>query len=388
MQSTKRIYVWSSVTRLFHWGLVAAVITTFISAEFENALLIHISAGATMGILLGLRIIWGFTGPKYSQFKNFNFNVKDLLHYFVKLFKDRRPFIGHNPAASWATMALIILSFFTVLSGWVLLGAQESRGLFSFLSGNELWIERALFCHTVTKNAILVVAIIHVVGAVFEHFWHKTHIIASMLHGFKETDRIDVENIQPTPAQNRLGKGFLILAFITGVGVWTWSESPLIGAHHNLVYYPDDFPAYYSECTECHNLMPPFLLTQKSWQVVLSDPKDHFDEDITKDVPHLEQIKGYVYGNSAETSTNEVARGIVKSSLGKNIYRITRTRYWKDVHKQIPRSAYKHPLIKSKSNCDACHQDIGLTNYIDDEDISLMAFSWVESLKIYLKLNK
>lgn len=168
MQSTKRIYVWSSVTRLFHWGLVAAVITTFISAEFENALLIHISAGATMGILLGLRIIWGFTGPKYSQFKNFNFNVKDLLHYFVKLFKDRRPFIGHNPAASWATMALIILSFFTVLSGWVLLGAQESRGLFSFLSGNELWIERALFCHTVTKNAILVVAIIHVVGAVFD----------------------------------------------------------------------------------------------------------------------------------------------------------------------------------------------------------------------------
>ena len=388
MQTKRRIYVWSSVTRLFHWGLVASVITTFISAEFESALLIHISAGATMGILLGLRIIWGFTGPKYSQFKNFNFHGIDLLHYFMKLFKDRRPFIGHNPAASWATMALIILSFFTVLSGWVLLGAQESRGLFSFLAGDEAWIERAFACHSFTKNAILLVAFVHVVGAVFEHFWHKTYVISSMVHGYKETDRTDAESIRPSVAQNRLGKSFLVLAFITGIGVWTWSESPLIGAHKDLVYYPKAFPAFYKECTECHSLMPPVLLPQASWQIVLGDIKDHFKEDITKKVPHIEQIRGYVYANSAETSKSEAARGILKSSEGKNIYRITRTRYWKDIHSQIPRDAYKDPLIKSKSNCDACHKDIGLTNYIDDEDIALSAFSWMERAKIYLKLNK
>ena len=387
METKKKTYVWSSVTRLFHWGLVAAVITTFLSAEFENALLIHISAGATMGILLGLRIIWGFTGPKYSRFKNFNFNLKDLSYYFINFFKDRRSFVGHNPAASWVTMFLIIVAFFTVFSGWVLLGAQEVRGLFSFLGGNEEYISRAKTCHIITKNIILIVALIHIVGATFEHFWHKTHIINSMITGFKDTS-IDIPSIEPTKAQNRLGITFLILAFITGIGVWKWSESPLIGAHKNLIYYPDDFPVFYKECTECHSLMPPVLLPQKSWEVVLSDPKDHFRDDISQKVKHLETIKGYIYANSAETSQSEASRGIIESIKGKNIYRITRTKYWKNIHEQIPQQAFKNPLIKSKSNCGACHNEIGITNYVDDEDISLKAFGWIDSIKIYLKLNK
>ena len=387
MQSKKRTYVWSKVTRFFHWGLVASVVTTFVSAEFENALLIHISAGATMGILLGLRIIWGFTGPKYSRFKNFNFNGKDLLYYFLKFFKDRRLFVGHNPAASWATMALILLAFFTVLSGWILLGAQEGRGLFSLFLGDEELIARAKTCHIITKNAILIVALLHVTGALFEHFWHKTHIINSMIHGYKETEHT-IQDIHPTAAQNRLGMSFLILAFITGVGVWKWSESPLIGAHLNLINYPETFPTYYKECTECHNLMPPFLLTQENWKTVLNDPKNHFDKSIVKEVPHLEEIRDYILAHSAETSKNEIARGIVKTTAGKNIYRVTRSQYWKERHEQIPRDTYKQPLIKSKSNCVACHKEIGRTNYIDDEDITLNTLGFVESMRIYLKLNK
>ncbi|NLC28552.1 MAG: cytochrome B, partial [Campylobacteraceae bacterium] len=125
MHSNNRIYVWSKVTRLFHWGLVAAFITTLISAKFSNALLIHVSAGSTMGILLFLRIIWGFTGPKYSRFRNFDFNLKDLLYYFLNLFKDKKLYIGHNPAASWATFLLIILGIATTFSGWLLMGASE-----------------------------------------------------------------------------------------------------------------------------------------------------------------------------------------------------------------------------------------------------------------------
>lgn len=387
MQETHSIYVWSKVTRLFHWGLAASFVTTIISAEFENALLIHVSAGSTMGILLFLRLIWGFTGPKYSRFANFDFNLKDLFWYFAKLFKDRRLFVGHNPAASWATFLLIILGFATTFTGWMLMGASEIRGVWAFLANDASFAPLLLQLHIWGKNAMCLVAFVHVFGATLEHFWHKTSIINSMLDGYKKAP-LHVKGVVPTKAQNILGMGFLALAFITGVGVWKWSESPLIGAHPDLIYYHEDFPIYAKECSSCHALMPPFVLTKESWEVALGDPKDHFFEDISQKVPNLEKIKPYIFERSAQTASNELARGVVESSKGRNVYRVTRTRYWKDIHSAIPRDTYEHPLIKSASNCEACHDNFGLHNYINDEDINLKALGFFESAKIYLKWEK
>jgi cytochrome b len=387
MFNTHRIYVWSAVTRLFHWGLVAAFITTLVSACFENALLIHVSAGSTMAILLTLRILWGFTGPTYSQFKNFDFNLKDLFYYFANVFKDRKLYVGHNPAASWATFLLIVLGTLTSLTGWMLMGANEVRGFWAFLAQRDEAGHILRFLHILGKDIMLGVAVVHIIGATLEHFWHKTSIISSMVHGFKKAP-LHVKSVRPTRMQNRLGMGFLVLAFVTGVGVWKWEESPLIGAHPDLIYYHEVFPEYAKECTSCHALMPPFVLPQKSWGIVLSSPKDHFFEDISNKVPHFESIKAYILDHSAQTAVNELAKGVTKSARGKNIYRVTRTRYWKDIHANIPREAYEHPLIKSGSNCDACHRNFGLTNYINDEDISLKAFGIWESMKIYIKSSR
>ncbi|NLC27878.1 MAG: hypothetical protein GX780_03790 [Campylobacteraceae bacterium] len=82
---------------------------------------------------------------------------------------------------------------------------------------------------------------------------------------------------------------------------------------------------------------------------------------------------------------NKLARGVTSSSKGRNIYRVTKTRYWKDLHKSISKETYEHPLIKSPSRCDACHDRFGMTNYIDGEDISLKVLGLLESMKIYLK---
>ena len=385
MEKKHKIYVWSKVTRLFHWGLVAAFVTTLVSAKFSNALLIHISAGSTMGILLSLRVLWGFTGPKYSRFKNFDFNLKDLLYYFFKLFKDKKLYIGHNPAASWATFLLIILGVFTTFSGWMLLGAQKVRGVWAFLAHDPTLTPLLLKVHVLGKNIMLSVALIHIVGVLLEHFWHKTSIVTSMVDGYKFAP-IGIKDIVPTKAQNHIGMGFLILAFITGVGVWKWNQSPLIGAHPDLIYYHKEFPEFANECSSRHAMMPPLFLTKKSWEVALSDPNDHFYVDISAKVPNLESIKEYILANSAQTSINELAKGVSETSKGRNVYRVTRTKYWKDLHSSIPREIYSHPYIKSQSRCDACHNNFGVTNYIDNEDITLKHLSLNESLKIYLKI--
>ncbi|MDD3324433.1 MAG: cytochrome b/b6 domain-containing protein [Sulfurospirillaceae bacterium] len=378
----KKVYVWSKATRYFHWILAPMVAVALISGEFKNAFLIHLSVGIALGGLLTFRLIWGFIGPTHALFKNFNFHLHDLLYYLFMLFKDRKTFVGHNPAASWATIFLIVFGFICTLSGIMLLGAQEGRGIFSHLYPSTA--ENLRWVHIWSKDIVLVVAIIHVIGALLEHFWHKTQIISSMIHGYKN---VDAPDIKPTKFQEYFG--FFSLAFSICLGFYTLIfPQGFMSNNKDAILYSHDNPNYAKECSECHNLMPTILLPKHSWHVVLSDPKDHFKEDLTKKVPHLASIKSYILDNSAETSSDKVAMGVLKTTEGKNIYRVTKTKYWKDIHSQIPRSAYKHPNIKRESNCSACHQNFGLTNYINLEDIKLTHFSNWDAIKIYLKMMK
>ena len=211
MSAYKPVYIWSKTTRYFHWLLVVCIVATFISSVFENALLVHISFGVLAGGLLTFRLFWGFVGPFYALFRNFNFSLRELFHYFFKLFKDKKIYIGHNPAASWATILLIIFGFFCTLSGIILLGAQENRGLFSFLSSSMT--PMALQVHIVSAYVVGIVAIIHITGVILEHFWHKSDTVVSMIHGYK---RVDAKPIQTTKVQNYLGTFAIVFSLFLG----------------------------------------------------------------------------------------------------------------------------------------------------------------------------
>ncbi len=382
MSACKPVYIWSKTTRYFHWLLVVCIVATFISSVFENALLVHISFGVLAGGLLTFRLFWGFVGPFYALFRNFNFSLRELFHYFFKLFKDKKIYIGHNPAASWATILLIIFGFFCTLSGIILLGAQENRGLFSFLSSSMT--PMALQVHIVSAYVVGIVAIIHIAGVILEHFWHKSDTVVSMIHGYK---RVDAKPIQTTKVQNYLGTFAIVFSLFLGFFSYFFSQISIMTKNYNATEYAKENPTFTRECSECHNLFSPTFMTKAMWSIALESPKEHFREDLREDVPHFESIKEFILKNSAKTSDSEISRGIIASTEGKVKYRITQTRYWRDIHQYIPRNAYNHPLVKSKSNCVACHKNFGKTNYINDEDISLEHFSNWEAIKIYLKLK-
>ncbi len=377
-----KAYIWSKITRYFHWLLVICILVTFLSSLFENALLIHIAFGSLAGGLLTFRLIWGFIGPKYERFSHFDFSLSDLWFYLSNLFKDRKIYVGHNPAASWATVLLIVFGFFCTLSGVMLMGSEEERGLFSFLSAD--YYKEILYIHSISKNVVGIVALIHIVGALLEHFWHKTKIINTMIDGYKN---VNAPSTQTTPFQKAFGTFSIIFSLLMGIFTLIAPAYSIMTNNANEVIYHIDNPLYAKECSECHNLYPPILLSKESWSVVLDDPKEHFKEDLTKKVPHFESIKSYILAHSAQSASNEISRNILESTEGKNIYRITRTKYWKDTHAFIPRDAYKHPKIKTKSNCSACHMNFGISNYINDEEISLQYFSLYEAMKIYLHVK-
>lgn len=375
-----QVYIWSKITRCFHWLLVLCIAVTFISAYFENLFLLHISFGIIAGGLLTFRLLWGFIGPFYAQFRNFDFSLTDLFYYLTKLFKDKKTHIGHNPAASWATILLILFGFFCTVSGVILLGSQEDRGIFSLL--HPALSPFALQVHTISKNVVGIVAIIHIVGATLEHFFHKSDTVTSMIHGYKN---IDAKPIVVTKFQNYLGTFAIIFSLWVGLFSLFFPQISIMTKNYDEIVYTKDNPQFAKECSECHTLMSPTFMTKSMWKIALENKKEHFKKDLTKDVPHFESIKEYILKNSAETSETEIAQGVIKSTIGKFKYRITRTKYWKDIHRKIPRSAYKKESIKSKSNCAACHMNFGKTNYINDEDISLKNFTLKEAATIYLK---
>jgi len=375
-----QVYIWSRITRYFHWILVVCIAVTFASSYFENLFLLHISFGIIAGGLLTFRLLWGFIGPFYAQFKNFDFSLKDLFYYLTKLFKDKKTHIGHNPAASWATILLIVFGFFCTVSGVVLLGSQEDRGIFSFL--HPTLSPLALQVHIISKNVVGIVAIIHIIGATLEHFFHKSDTVTSMIHGYK---RADTKPIVVTKFQNYLGTFAIIFSLWVGLFSLIFPQHSIMTKNYNEIVYQKDNPQFAKECSECHNLFSPNFMTKKMWNVSLEDKHKHFKKDLTKDVPHFESIKKYILQNSAETSETEIAEGVIHTTKDKNKYRITRTKYWRDIHRKIPREAYKKEAIESKSNCAACHMNFGKTNYINDEDISLKDFTLKEAIDIYLK---
>lgn len=382
MKTDKPVYIWSKTTRYFHWILVVCIAVTFASSYFENAFLIHISFGVLAGGLLTFRLLWGFVGPFYALFRNFDFSFKDLFYYFTKLFKDKKIYAGHNPAASWATILLIIFGFLCTLSGIILLGSQEDRGIFSFL--HPSLTPMALKIHIFSKNVVGIVAIIHIIGATLEHFWHKSGTVTSMIHGYKN---INAKPIETTKIQNYLGTFAIVFSLFVGLFSYFFPQISIMTKNYHQIEYTKDNPTFAKECSECHNLYSPTFMTKKMWEIALDDETSHFKKDLRKDVPNFISIKKYILKNSAETSNTEISQGIIKSTKGKVKYRITKTRYWRDIHKYIPRNIYKNEKIKSKSNCQACHKNFGKTNYINDEDISLKHLSIKDSIKIYLHVN-
>ena len=117
-------YVWSLFTRLFHILLIVAVGVVFVIAEFENLLSYHAIFGYTVGLFLVFRVVWGFMDIRYSKFEDFNFNFKDLIDYMLNVFGDKKEYVGHNPASSWAIIAMIVLGLVSVVTGVIVYGIQ------------------------------------------------------------------------------------------------------------------------------------------------------------------------------------------------------------------------------------------------------------------------
>lgn len=198
------IRVWDIAVRIFHWSLVIAFTTAYLSGDEE--LLLHINAGYVVLGLIAFRIIWGFIGTRYARFGNFIYSPAKIFAYARSLAKRAPPhYIGHNPLGGLMVVALLIALSATCYTGLKLYAVEEGKGP---LAGNnsislianayahegghhhttdhraeEYWHE----LHELFVNLSLGLVALHIAGVVVSSFLHKEALVKAMVTGNKET---------------------------------------------------------------------------------------------------------------------------------------------------------------------------------------------------------
>lgn len=363
----KRTLVWDTPTRLFHWLLVTSFAGAWLTCTSDRWLSIHIFLGYLMLGLIAFRLAWGFAGGRYARFASFVVSPFAGLRYLRDLAAKRdAAYLGHNPAASLAIIAMLVLGVAVGLTGIFTQGGEERQGAVPGLIsiGAAAWMKQA---HELLAILMMVAVGGHLTGVALGSWLHKENLPLTMITGIKDA-----------PDDAQASRSFKVAAsamalVVAAFGGWwffyAWHE-PVearlgLGSaapeppHVAFVGRPlPDDPLWREECGSCHLAFHPNLLPARSWKLIMAGQGQHFGTDLALDAPTAAGILAFMVRNAAENSPTEAAFKIDRSiPPGVTPLRITETPYWVEKHRDIRGSDWQSPLVKSKSNCAACHLD-------------------------------
>jgi cytochrome b561 len=169
---------WGSLAQLFHWVIVALVITQVVLAQIADdlptgveklaTLARHKSVGITILMLATFRLLWRWANP------------------VPVLPPTLRPF--ERRLAQFTHVSLYALLFAMPLSGWAM---SSARGfpvswwgyvqLPDFVPANRSLYEQLHEVHETLAYVLGVVAILHVAGALKHHFFLRDDVLRRML---------------------------------------------------------------------------------------------------------------------------------------------------------------------------------------------------------------
>lgn len=117
--AARSVRVWDPLVRIFHWGVVGAFATAWLTAEEIQP--VHEFAGYTVAVLVGFRLVWGLVGSRYARFAGFIHGPVQTLSYIGDVARGReRRYLGHNPAGAVMIVAILVTLSGTAFTGWLM----------------------------------------------------------------------------------------------------------------------------------------------------------------------------------------------------------------------------------------------------------------------------
>ena len=210
------IRVWDPLVRIGHWVLVAAFFVAYLTED--DLLGVHVWAGYVVGIVLVVRLVWGFIGPRYACFSDFVRSPRQVFGYLSDLVRfQARRYIGHSPGGGAMVIALLLFLAATVVTGLVLYAEEEHAGplapIFAAdapadtghqvkpaaaderqgLRGRNGGAEDETLedVHDFLANVTLILIAFHIGGVLLASAVHRENLIGAMVTGYKRPDMLD-----------------------------------------------------------------------------------------------------------------------------------------------------------------------------------------------------
>ncbi len=101
---------------------------------------------------------------------------------------------------------------------------------------------------------------------------------------------------------------------------------------------------YIEECAACHAPFPARMLPAASWKSLMSSLNKHFGTDASVDSPTALALSTWLIENASQRTTTRPKED--RLTLGADFLR---------KHREVSSAVWTRPLIRSASNCAACH---------------------------------
>jgi cytochrome b len=189
---TSTVRAWDWPTRAFHWSLVLAIISAWVSFEFaeklgDASLKWHRYNGYFILTLIVFRLIWGVVGSSTSRWSAFVTWPWTAAAYGLDLVRGRdRHFLGHNPLGTYMILGLLALVSIQGLLGLMTVEHNDTTWgpLYKLVSEENQ--KRVLYWHTRIFNwFILPLVSLHIIANSLYGIVKKDPLVRAMITGRK-----------------------------------------------------------------------------------------------------------------------------------------------------------------------------------------------------------
>ena len=212
--AAERTLVWDLPVRVFHWLLALSVLGAYATGDSERWRLLHTTLGYTAAGLIAFRIAWGLIGSRHARFASFLRGPRAVARYLGSLLGPRpEHHVGHNPAAGWMIIALLLLGLGVAAAGWA---------TYEEIGGPRL-ADRFEDVHEALAETMIALVAVHVLAAVASSLLHRENLVLAMFTGRK-----------PAPsAQGIRGNAWAVATVVVAavLGFWwqQWDGAPVSG---------------------------------------------------------------------------------------------------------------------------------------------------------------
>jgi len=220
--SLQRVYVWQIPVRVTHWLIASSIIVLSVTGFYIGRPMITVPGAAAGSFFMGwvkvvhgyvayvfitaviVRLIWMFTGNKYARWDKFlpvnRTRQQGMLPtiLFYSFLRDRPPgYVGHNPLAGFAYVAVFGLYLLAIATGLLLRGSSAPpdfllswyASLAPYFGGLQIarWIHHAIMW------LLLGFMLHHVYSSILMASVEKTGTMDSIFSGYKWVPRRELE---------------------------------------------------------------------------------------------------------------------------------------------------------------------------------------------------